>query len=147
MCFLSLAVWPYCKWWEAGWGSGNENTSWDSVCSVEFSSLNQKRSQLETVSQISSQSEAVVAHRGHVATSDFPQSCTSVCCSYSPIKSKYVLFVYFLIFSVNIQYGVYAPSQHELPRSPCRSVSYVLPGAPPTSCEFHYCAGTIRGRG
>ena len=77
------------------------------VCLVEFSSLNQKRSQLETVSQISSQSEAVVAHLGHVATSDFPQSCTSACCSYPPIKSKYVLFVYFLIFS--IQYGVYAP--------------------------------------
>ena len=86
------------------------------VCLVEFSSLNQKRSQLETVSQISSQSEvAVVAHLGHGATSDFSQSCTSACCSYSLIKSKYVVFVYFLIFSVNIQYGVYAPSQHELP--------------------------------
>jgi len=34
-----------------------------------------------------------------------------------------------------------------LDRPPCRSVSTFAPGAPPTSCEFHYCAGTIRGRG
>ena len=34
-----------------------------------------------------------------------------------------------------------------LDRPPCRGVSTFAPGAPPTSCEFHYCAGTIRGQG
>ena len=34
-----------------------------------------------------------------------------------------------------------------LNRPPCRGVRTFAPGAPPTSCKFHYCAGTIRGRG
>ena len=34
-----------------------------------------------------------------------------------------------------------------LERPLCRGVSTFAPGAPPTSCKFHYYAGTIRGRG
>ena len=34
-----------------------------------------------------------------------------------------------------------------LDHPPCRGVSTFAPGAPPTLCEYHYCAGTIQGRG